>query len=242
MKTWILTGLLVFSALSLRAQDETPAAVTDESTNLNMVEVVKNPVVFTNSVGMIMVPVPAGYWVGRYEVSQAEYQKVMHSNPSHFVRTNNPVDTVSWNNAMDFCEKLTLRERKKSNLPDTYLYILPTDAQWEMLVSDATLKDAITSEGHVGGSRTHPEPVGTLNPNSYGLYDMRGNVMEFQLDRADNTQPYRVLRGGAYDTWFEVNLRTAFRNYAPTPDDAQPDYGFRCIMVMQAPPDTKPAK
>ena len=234
MKTWILTGLLIFSALGLRAQSQTTADDSALTNTLDMVEVIKNPVVFTNSAGMILVPT-AGYWTCRYEVRQAEYQSVMKGNPSQYVFTNNPVDNVSWNNAMDFCQKLTLLERKKSNLPENYQYTLPTDAQWETLVGDAQLTDAITSEGHVGGSRTHPEAVGTLKPNSFGLYDMRGNVMEFQLDRADPNQPYRVLRGGAYDTWFEVNLRTAFRNYAASPDEAKPDYGFRCILIQTAP-------
>src|SRR5438105_1295771 len=106
MKTWILTGLLFFSAFCLRAQDAIPADGSEMTNAIDMVEIIKSPGVFTNSIGMILVPV-SGYWACRFEVSQTEYQAVMKGNPSKFVRTNNPVDNVSWDNAMDFCQKLT---------------------------------------------------------------------------------------------------------------------------------------
>ena len=102
-------------------------------------------------------------------------------------------------------------------------------------MADASLDDSVTSQKGMG-ARKSTESVGSLKPNSLGLYDTRGNVMEFTLDWHDPSQTYRVLRGGAYDTWFEVNLRTVFRHYAKSPDAAQDDFGFRCVLVKQTPP------
>lgn len=227
MKKLVIAGILGISLFSLRAQNNSPDSAN--LVKLDMVALVKSPKTFTNRVGMVMIPVSDGVWAAKYELTQEAYTKVIGSNPSHFTGTNNPVDSVSWNDAMAFCEKLTRLEREKSNLPTNFVYALPTDAQWEMLVADASLDDAVTSKGKIG-SQTSTKPVGSLQPNSLGLYDMRGNVMEFVLDRHDPSQTYRVLRGGAYDTWFEVNLRTNFRHYAAGPDEAKPDYGFRCVL------------
>jgi formylglycine-generating enzyme required for sulfatase activity len=77
------------------------------------------------------VRITRGYWLGKYEVTQAEYEAVMGSNPSHFKGQRNPVETVSWNDAVAFCGKLTERERGAGRLPAGYEYRLPTEAEWE---------------------------------------------------------------------------------------------------------------
>ncbi len=232
MKTPVIIAcLFAATLLPLRAQDaNTNPEGEGTSTNLDMTEVIKKSLPFTNSVGMVMVPV-GGLWAGVYEVTQSAYSKVMGSNPSHFSGKTNPVDSVSWNDAMGFCKTLTDIERQKSKLPDNYSYTLPTEAQWETLMDGATLDDAVTS---LNGKHSSTEPVGSRKPNQLGLYDTRGNVWEFCLDRHDPSQPYRVLRGGAWDTWLELNLRPNFRYYASGPGEAHDSFGFRCVLVKGA--------
>ena len=71
--------------------------------------------------------------MGRYEVTQREYEKVTGSNPSFFQSAgqNAPVETVTWRDAMDFCKKLTVRARKNGSLPEGWEFNLPTEIQWE---------------------------------------------------------------------------------------------------------------
>ncbi len=71
------------------------------------------------------------YWLGKYEVTQKQYQAIMGNNPSHFKGEELPVENVSWEDARVFCNKLTFQERKAGRLPKDYEYKLPTEAQWE---------------------------------------------------------------------------------------------------------------
>ena len=132
---------------------------------------------------------------------------------------------------MAFCQKLTADEQMSKDLPDGFGYSLPTESQWEMLAVDASLNDAVMELN--GNSHSSTAPVGSLGPNSLGLYDTRGNVMEWCLDSHD-PQSYRVLRGGAWDTFNEANARIEFRNYAK-PDDSKDDYGFRVVLQQGSP-------
>ena len=68
-----------------------------------------------------------GYWLGKYEVTQEQYEAVMGENPSRFKGADLPVENVSWNDAMAFCAKLTERDQAASRLPRGYEYILPTE-------------------------------------------------------------------------------------------------------------------
>jgi formylglycine-generating enzyme required for sulfatase activity len=179
---------------------------------------------FTNSAGMLLIKA-GGYWVGKYEVTQKEFQKVMGSNPSAFPGEERPVDSVSWNDAMDFCQKLGEKDVKDKKLPDGYYYTLPTEDEWQAFSADASLDDAVTSMNAT--ARDGTAPVGSLGPNGLGLYDTRGNVMEFCL--GDTDKPYRVLLGGCWQDNVEINLRKEFRYYC-TPDDRKNTYGFRCLL------------
>jgi formylglycine-generating enzyme required for sulfatase activity len=222
--TWVICALSIVAtaraADSVAATNSAPAAVagTDES-----LEAVVPGDHFTNTVGMELVKV-GGFWAGKYEVRQKEYQKVTGTNPSAFGGDQRPVDSVSWNGAMDFCARLTAEELKRKSLPAGYYYTLPTESEWESLLADASLKDAVTSQG---ARRAGTAPVGSLGTNSLGLYDMRGNVMEFCL--GDTGKPYRVLRGASWQDWIEINLRPDFRNYCK-PDDKQNTFGFRVLL------------
>jgi len=181
---------------------------------------------FTNSSGMIMVRISDKLWAGQYELTQGEYQKVAGSNPSQFQSDCNPVDSVSWNDAMSFCQKLTEVEQKEEMLPEGFTYTLPTQAQWESFAASVALKDAITGSGV---SRSGTAPVGSLGPSAAGLYDVRGNVLELCLDPQDKA--YRVARGAAWNSFIEVNLRPEFRWYTNGPDDRKNTIGFRCVLA-----------
>jgi formylglycine-generating enzyme required for sulfatase activity len=180
---------------------------------------------FTNSVGMELTQVPNGFWAGKYEVTQKQYQKVMDANPSAFVSDSKPVDSVTWYEAVDFCKRMTELDLKKKKLPEGYYYTLPTEDEWTSLVDEAGLQDAVTSLN--GVSRSETAFVGSLKPNSLGLYDVRGNVMEFCL--SDESKPFRFLKGGSWQDSVEINLRPEFRWYCK-PDERLNAFGFRCLL------------
>ena len=150
-----------------------------------------------------------GFWLGKYEVTQEQWERVMGSNPSNFKGAKNPVECVSWDDAQAFCKK-----------PGNGLR-LPTEAEWEYACRAGSTTAYCFGESHSGlgdyawyndnsGSKTHP--VGGKKPNAWGLYDIHGNVWEWCQDwygdypRGSVTDPtgrtsgtYRVLRGGSWN-------------------------------------------
>lgn len=184
---------------------------------------------YTNTLGMELVQV-GGFWAARYETTQQQYRAIMGSNPSAFPGDQRPVDNVSWNEAMEFCRKLTESEISTNELPKGYTYSLPTEAQWDHLAASSSLDDSVTS---AKSPRAGTSLVGSLGPNALGLYDVRGNVMEFCL--GDPALAYRVLRGGSWQDRIEINLRLVFRNYCP-PTEHKNTYGFRCVLLPPATP------
>jgi formylglycine-generating enzyme required for sulfatase activity len=141
-----------------------------------------------------------GFWLGKHEVTQREWEGVMGSNPSQFKGDPDlPVEKVSWGEAMEFCRKMTVRERGAGRLPKGYEYSLPTEAQWEYACRAGTRSatafgDALSStqanfDGNYpynGGAKGpylgKTAKVGSYAPNGWGLYDMHGNVWEWCLD------------------------------------------------------------
>jgi formylglycine-generating enzyme required for sulfatase activity len=212
---------------AVSTQQASNTAPADELTNsiLTLKQMMASNNIVTNTVGIVLVKTPTGLWAGKYEVTQDAYQKVMNANPSAFSGKDKPVDSVSWNDAVSFCRKLTEMEQSHHELPVGYAYSLPTQVQWQSLADNATLNDAVTSLPPNHHSST--ETVGSLGANSLGLFDTRGNVMEWCLDPQD--KPFRVLRGGAWDTFDEPSTRPEFIHYAP-PEESKNDYGFRIIL------------
>ncbi len=190
--------------------------------------------VFTNSVDMVLLAVPGDYWAGKYLVTQKEYTKVMGSNPSAFPGDSNPVDSVSYEDALAFCEKLTAQDIEQKSLPEGYSYMLPSEDEWMSLVAGADLDTAVTS---LNESRSGTSPVGSLAPNELGLYDIRGNLMEFCL--ADTSKPFRVLHGGSWHDFAEINLRPEFRWYCK-PDEKMNIFGFRVLLKKTGAPSSAP--
>jgi formylglycine-generating enzyme required for sulfatase activity len=112
----------------------------------------------TNSLGMVFVRMPANYWVGKFEVTQTEYETIMGVSPSRpKVKTDPrlPVESVSWNDAMKFCQALTAKEKAAGTLPAGTVYALPTQQQWNEYVGHASIQAAVTSDN---GQRTAPAP------------------------------------------------------------------------------------
>jgi len=228
LRASLLIAIMLFQNFRGFAQqaNPTPAATATivSSDKPDLKELLKGST-FTNGVGIVMVKISAQLWAGKFPVTQAEYQKVTGSNPSQFKGDRNPVENVSWNDANAFCKGLVQKEAKASMLPEGFSYSLPTQAEWEQLMDGADLKDAVTSQTT---GRKSTAPVGSLGANGLGLHDTRGNVWEWCLDPQD--KPFRVLRGGAWNTSLEVNLRPEFRWYSNGPDDKKETYGFRCVM------------
>ncbi len=165
---------------------------------------------YTNCVGMALVWVPAGYWVGRYEVTQDQYAAVTSSNPSRWTGGSRPVENVDWKDATAFCERLTAKDSAAGALPEGWHYSLPSEKQWEYFVGDAGLEGMAHGrwEGLVPLGTL---PVGSLAPNRYGLHDVRGNVWEWCSDWWDHKRNEKVLRGGSWDLVHPEDLEASYR-------------------------------
>jgi formylglycine-generating enzyme required for sulfatase activity len=151
-----------------------------------------------------------GFYMGKYEVTKAEYEAVMETNPNpgNFNRANLPVEQVSWFDAIDYCNRLSRRE----GLTEAYTvsgngdsrtvtwnrqangYRLPTEAEWEYACRAGTTTSfntgntITTDQANYNGNaaetyREQTTPVGSFAPNAWGLYDMHGNVWEWCWDR-----------------------------------------------------------
>ena len=160
------------------------------------------------------------FLLGMYEVTQAEYERVMGNNPSRFKGDPTlPVEMVDWDKAAEFCRKLNELPKEKAA---RVVYRLPTEAEWEYACRAGTTTRYSFGDDAAGlsqyawwmescGGRTHP--VGRLRPNAWGLFDMHGNVSEWCSDWHDAsyyaksptddptgpaTGSIRVGRGGAW--------------------------------------------
>jgi len=228
---------------------------------------------FTNALGMRFVLIPAGefmmgspeeeegryagerahraiittpFYLGACEVTQRQYEMIMDKNPSLFKGADLPVENVSWNEAQEFCTKLSEKVGE--------MYRLPTEAEWEYACRAGTQRayywgDRVRDDcfWHDSNSdrKTHP---GCQRPaNGFGLYDMSGNVWEWCQDWHDRkyykwsrdrdpTGPssgeYRVIRGGS---WFDslMSCRSAHRGkYLPAKSGNTIGFRIVCIPAM----------
>ncbi len=194
--------------------------------------------------------VPA-FQIGKYPITQAQYQAVMGTNPSRFSENpQNPVETINWFDAQEFCEKLSQLTGKN--------YRLPTEAEWEYAcrAGTETLFSFGDDESQLGdyawfraNSNNTTHPVGEKRPNLWGIYDMHGNVWEWcadeyhksyvnkpenikkngsiaWLDNNINNKSLMIIRGGDFNSYPGL-CRSADR-YSP---DAylRSDFGFRVV-------------
>jgi formylglycine-generating enzyme required for sulfatase activity len=187
------------------------------------------------------------FLMSRCEITQEQFFKIMDSNPSFFkneVSARAPVDRVTWDEAVQFCQKLS--ERTKQT------FRLPTEAEWEYACRAGTRsrfyfgnedRDLSTAAWNNANSTNSTHPVGQLAPNAWGLCDMHGNVMEWCQDWYSGqyyaSSPLvnppgpasgetRVLRGGAWLS--EVNGCRDSSRFFSAPDARSYVVGFRIVM------------
>ncbi|MBI1763261.1 MAG: formylglycine-generating enzyme family protein [Acidobacteria bacterium] len=203
------------------------------------------------------VNVPA-FAIGKYEITQAQWQAVTGNNPSNFKGANRPVEQVSWNDVTEFCQKLSQLTGKT--------YRLPTEAEWEYAARAGTntpfaFGSLLSStqanfDGNYpyGGAakgvyRQQTTDVGSFTANAFGLFDMHGNVWEWcedvwhdnynsapldgsgWLSGGDSSR--RVLRGGSWDNDGR-SCRSADR-YRYEPGNRGLVIGFRVVLAARTP-------
>jgi len=184
------------------------------------------------------------FYMGMTEVTQAQYEAVMGTNPSNTKAPTNPVDSITWHEAVEFCRKLSEKTGKT--------FRLPTEAEWEYACrtgtktrfpfgdSESALGD-YAWYGSNSGDKTHP--VGRKKPNAWGLYDMHGNVWEWCADwygdypKGAATDPQgpasgrdRFLRGGSWNN-VAGSCRAASRRKFGPGSRFYIDIGLRCAMT-----------
>jgi len=193
--------------------------------------------------------------IGRYETTQELYEHIMGKNPSKFKGRRNAVDSVSWEDAQDFCKKLTAELRKSKLIAENEIIRLPSEAEWEYACRAGTstrwsfgdkaadLKDYAWFHGN---AKDEDPPVGKKKPNPWGLYDMHGYVWEWCADawapthlgaasdgspRVSQTVKDRVIRGGSWGDNAE-RTQSAYRSGAAL-DNRDDRIGFRCVKVKE---------
>ena len=215
------------------------------------------PEYFANEFPRRQVIISKGSWMGRTEVTQGQYRTVMNAEPwldKALVQAGdfNPAVYVSWDDAVEFCRRLSEKEGRT--------YRLPTEAQWEYACRAGSTgeynfgDDESNYEAHACfkgntfdiGERS-AQPVAMLQPNAFGLYDMHGNVWEWCRDAYDpeyygrltdpavdpeNTWPAeaRVLRGGCWYYGPQFG-RSAYRGGSTPPGRRNSRIGFRVILL-----------
>jgi formylglycine-generating enzyme required for sulfatase activity len=145
------------------------------------------------------VTIREGFYMGRYEVTQAQWQTVMGNNPSPYKGENLPVGNVSWDDAQEFI-------RRMNALGDSYKYRLPSEAEWEYGCRAGTTGDyagnldsmAWHAKNRSGRSGSE-QPVGQKQPNAFGLYDMHGNVDEWCQDKFYENYNGAPTNGSAWE-------------------------------------------
>jgi formylglycine-generating enzyme required for sulfatase activity len=203
-----------------------------------------------------------GFYLGKYEVTQAQYQAVMTGNTNSLSATpsqysgnpNRPVEMVNWDDVQVFLTRLNSAEQTAGRLPAGWSYVLPTEAEWEYACRAGTTTAyswgatiATSNANYSSSGLSQTSDVGNYAANPWGFFDMHGNVWEWTADAWGNyetgaqTDPFnvgasgsdRVLRGGS---WIGAGtyLRSADRyTYDPSDRDDRGAFGFRVGFKQQ---------
>ena len=172
------------------------------------------------------------FYIGKYPVTQAQWQAVMGDNPSKFKGDNNPVENVSWDDCQDFIKGLNQKTGRK--------FRLPKEKEWEYAARGGNMSRKYTFSGgnsldsvgwYKNNSRQKTHPVGQLKPNELGIYDMSGNVWEWCEDLYQPSEPNRVFRGGSWlNEEYSCNVCIEYSRSCNTPDYKSHNLGLRLAM------------
>ena len=185
-----------------------------------------------------------GFWIGRYEVTQGQWEKIRGSNPSFFNRKSDyPVDNVSWKDVQSFIQEFSAKSSGR------FQFRLPSEAEWEYACRSAGQPERFaggdrsnTLAWFKGNSNRTSHSVGEKAANNVGLYDMSGNLSEWVQDTydaggykfhgkknpvIDKSGTNHVIRGGNWNQ-DENSCRSAARDYAPA-DEQSKTIGFRLV-------------
>ncbi|MCL2074290.1 MAG: SUMF1/EgtB/PvdO family nonheme iron enzyme [Marinilabiliaceae bacterium] len=189
----------------------------------------------------------SSFYIGKYEITQAQWKVVMGNNPSYFKGDNHPVEKVSWNEVQEFIKQLNRLKGTK--------YRLPTEAEWEYAARGG--KYSNNNFNYSGSNRVDlvawiennsnetTKPVGQKLPNQLEIYDMSGNVQEFCSDwfdqnysfssqndpKGSSTGTNRVIRGGAWNSKARQARVTNRSSVAPNQNNAN-NIGFRLAVSI----------
>jgi formylglycine-generating enzyme required for sulfatase activity len=195
-----------------------------------------------------------GMWMGKFEVTQREYEEIMGLNPSWFRGDSSlPVEQVAWKEAVAYCARLTERERLAGRLPSNFAYRLPTEAEFEYAAragastrfsygDDPDYSNLGNYAWYMSNSTNMTHNVGLKTANAFGLHDMQGNVWEWCLDWYTDRYPggkvqdptgpstglVRAFRGGGWD-YIGASCRAAYRNNV-SPTRRSRYLGFRVVL------------
>ena len=221
---------------------------------------------FTNSLGMEFVPVGGSLLAGRHEVRLQDFTAflkatdgVWDKKPSFLSAGTHAVVAVSWDQANEFCDWITRRDRLAGLLSTTAKYRLPTDEEWSLLTGMPKETGADPSARHLGNkthfpwgndawppspgsvnmdsektetyrdSYSYTSPAGAFSANSLGIYDLGGNAAEWCADPWPGSPDERVLRGGSWLSGDKESLLSSARAHMPK-TASRSDVGFRCVI------------
>jgi formylglycine-generating enzyme required for sulfatase activity len=244
-QVWLLFGFAFLTSCSQLTSLPALSQAEAQATQRGEAERLGVPVMLTNDLGMTFALIPAGefamgsprgeagrqgsetqhnvtltrpFYLGTTEVTQAQWRALMEKNPSFVEGEGHPVETITWNDAVEFCRRLSER--------DGACYRLPTEAEWEYACRAGTTTayhtggKLSTAQANYNGEADNPDhglnrdettPVRSFEPNAWGLYDMHGNVWEWcsdwhgPYDAQPTTDPRgpdegttRIVRGGCW--------------------------------------------
>lgn len=194
--------------------------------------------------------------IAKYEMTQELYETIMGKNPSRWKGPRNSVEMTNWNEATDFCRRVTAELRQRKLLAADEVIRLPTEAEWEYGCRAGTTTaysfgdEAAKLRDHAWfneNAKGEDPPVGRKKPNDWGLYDMHGYIWEWCQDswhpnyegapsdgrawmEKDSTE--RVVRGGSWADGADA-CRCAYRHHVSA-DRRSDAIGFRCVKAKEA--------
>ena len=231
---------------------------------------------FQSSAGAVMIKVPAGsftmgspesedghraweqqrevtfvsdFYLGKTPVTQDQYEAVSGTNPTVHAKIGDaPVDSVDWNSANEYCQKLTQLDREAGVLPDDWEYRLATESEWEYACRAGSSQPRHGEPPDVAwycdNADAKPHAVGQKTPNAWGFHDMLGNVWEwcqdfFWADRGPRySNSYRSIRGGSY--FSSARFCRAAQRWGRHPNERPRYCGFRLLAARAGSLDLSP--